>query len=110
MFDEFTGDGIGTHRAGWSLFRTSGESVEGLPCLSTGVSEIYGSRRRPPSLPSFLIESRGQLFGFHIGGGAGFCSGEFVIVVGTPRPMLELAPPRGMVFFAADMIAEHHAL
>ena len=79
ILDEFIGDGIGTHRARWSLFRTSGESVEGLPCLSTGVSEIYGSRRRLPSLPSFLIESRGQLFGFHIGGGAGFCSGEFVI-------------------------------
>ena len=72
IFHEFTGDGIGTHGARWRLFRTSGESVEGLPCLSTAVSEIYGSRRRLPSLLSFLIESRGQLFGFHIGGGAWF--------------------------------------
>ena len=45
IFDEFTGNGIGTHRARWSLFRTSGESVDGLPSLSAGVSEIYGSRR-----------------------------------------------------------------
>ena len=61
------------------LFRTAGKSVDGLPCLSTGVSEIYGSRRRLPSLPSFLIKSLGQLFGFLIGDDAGFRSGEFVI-------------------------------
>ena len=60
-------------------FRTSGESVEGLPSLSAGVSEIYGSRHRLPSRPSFRIESIGELFCFHIGDGAGFCSGEFVI-------------------------------
>ena len=79
IFDKFTGDGIDTHMALWSLFRTSGESVEGLPSLSAGVSEIYGSRRRLPPLPLFLIESIGQLFGFHIGDGAGFSSGELVI-------------------------------
>ena len=44
-------------------FSFQGESVEGLPSLSTRVSEIYGSRRRLPSLPSYLIESLGQLFG-----------------------------------------------
>ena len=52
---------------------TSGESVDGLASLSAGVSEIYGSRRRLPPLPSFLIESIGQLFGFHIGDGAYHC-------------------------------------
>ena len=109
IFDEFTGDGVDTHRARWSLFRTSGESVEGLPSLSTGVSENYGSRCRRTSLPSLLIEGIGQLFGFRIGDGAGFRSGEFVI------QLLALLVPwrnhcRGMVFFAADRIAEHHAV
>ena len=98
MFDEFTGDGICTHMAWWSLFRTSGESVEGLPSLSTGVSEIYGSRRRLPSLPSFLIDSLGQLLGFHIGGGAGFRSGElFVQLLALLVPCWSqalAAPPR----------------
>ena len=62
-------------------FLTAGKSVEGLPSMSTGVSEIYGSRRRLPSasLPSFVIECLGQLFGFHIGNIAGCCSNEFVI-------------------------------
>ena len=47
--------------------------------MSAGVSEINGSRRRLTPLPSFLIESIGQLFGFYIGDGAGFHSGELVI-------------------------------
>ena len=65
----------------------------------TGVSEIYGSRRRLPSLTSFLIESFGQLFGFHIGGGAGFRSGELVIQLLASSPHVgirHMRPPPGL--------------
>ena len=76
----------------------AGESVEGLSRLSTGVSEIYGSSRQLPSLPSFLIESLGQLFGFHISDGAGFRSGEFdiqLLALLVPRWNQALAAPPG---------------
>ena len=90
--------------------------VNRFAILSTGVSEIYGSRRRLPSLPSFLIESLGQLFGFLIGGVTGFRSGEFIIqLLAFFIPcwnQILAAPPRDarMVFFAADRIPEHRAL